>query len=436
MRITGLTVRNLGPFADLALEFPEGKDDTLADVYLFVGENGTGKSTLLHAIATALWPGGVGQSNLERLIRRTRTPDWYVRLDNSERSVVLEMPEKPTDDYQISSLLKTLGRPLDAMASFHPDRRANFAAFAYAGSRTFDQVFTRDVTQNDINWSISPLDFSRDQDTHEFAQWWVNRWLSAAGLKMNGEEAEAKAYLRTQELITAALRDITGLELRFDVDPRTRDLAVGIDGQRLAFSVLPEGLKSLLTWMGNLYARMDRLTWENDLPIEQRPFLLLLDEIDVHLHPTWQRKVLPIVQRLFPKAQIFATTHSPFVVGSAADARIYPLVRNPDGTARLMSPAEVGEEVQGNLSAGLLSRKGWSYPAILRQVFGVKETFDLGTTEDLNRFYELRNLVLKGRKPVLELQWAAQGLAKKYSTEVQDIVMDELRQTLIATLGR
>jgi hypothetical protein len=43
--------------------------------------------------------------------------------------------------------------------------------------------------------------------------------------------------------------------------------------------------------------RLDRIPWHNNTPVLQRQFLLLLDEIDIHLHPAWQRKVLPLVQR-------------------------------------------------------------------------------------------------------------------------------------------
>ena len=62
--------------------------------------------------------------------------------------------------------------------------------------------------------------------------------------------------------------------------------------------------------------------WEN------RPAILLIDEIENHLHPTWQRRVIPALLEHFPGLQIFATTHSPFVVaglkkgsGPSAEAR-------------------------------------------------------------------------------------------------------------------
>jgi predicted ATP-binding protein involved in virulence len=54
--------------------------------------------------------------------------------------------------------------------------------------------------------------------------------------------------------------------------------------------------------------------------------LLLADEIENHMHPLWQKRILGIIRRLFPNLQIILTTHSPFVVASMDGARIYTCV--------------------------------------------------------------------------------------------------------------
>ena len=68
---------------------------------------------------------------------------------------------------------------------------------------------------------------------------------------------------------------------------------------------------------------------------EKKPAILLIDEIENHLHPTWQRRVIPALLEHFPGLQIFATTHSPFVVaglkgraGSPAETRFRERSRN------------------------------------------------------------------------------------------------------------
>lgn len=60
------------------------------------------------------------------------------------------------------------------------------------------------------------------------------------------------------------------------------------------------------------------------------PGLLLIDEIENHLHPKWQKKIVGIIRRTFPNLQIILTTHSPFVVSSVEGARIYTCVSKGD----------------------------------------------------------------------------------------------------------
>ena len=106
--------------------------------------------------------------------------------------------------------------------------------------------------------------------------------------------------------------------------------------------LLPDGLKSIVSRIADLLMRLDRIPWVDDTPPMKRPFLLL-DEVDIHLHPSWQRKVLPIVQRMFPNAQIIASTHSPFVVASADDARIIALkVENGVASVESESDSQIG----------------------------------------------------------------------------------------------
>jgi hypothetical protein len=130
----------------------------------------------------------------------------------------------------------------------------------------------------------------------------------------------------------------------------------------VGFEVLPDGLRSLLAWLGDLLMRLDRIPWTTPGPVTDHPFVLLLDEVDVHLHPTWQARVLPMLERLFPAAQIFATTHSPFVIGSAKDASIHVFSVDEHGCATVAPPSP--------------SALGHSVDAILRGLMGVSASFD------------------------------------------------------------
>jgi predicted ATP-binding protein involved in virulence len=113
---------------------------------------------------------------------------------------------------------------------------------------------------------------------------------------------------------------------------------------------------------------------------EQRIFLFL-DEIEVHLHPAWQRNILPVVKKFFPNATIFLTTHSPFVVNSIDGAWIYEL-KVKDGKA---DPGEVTE-----------SKSSASYRSVLREVFDIEKPFGGETQDELDKFQQQRDQILRG----------------------------------------
>lgn len=77
------------------------------------------------------------------------------------------------------------------------------------------------------------------------------------------------------------------------------------DGEQRLFSLFVDIARELTRWDG-----FDRNIGEGEA-------IVLIDEIDVHLHPKWQRQIVPLLEDLFPRCQFIATTHSPFVIQSA-----------------------------------------------------------------------------------------------------------------------
>ena len=87
--------------------------------------------------------------------------------------------------------------------------------------------------------------------------------------------------------------------------------------------------------------------------------LVLLDEIDLHLHPEWQRVVLPTLSRALPNMQFVVTTHSPLVVGSLQAENLYSLVEEEGATVIKRLP----EQVQGRSSEQILLSPYFGLPS-------------------------------------------------------------------------
>ena len=151
-------------------------------------------------------------------------------------------------------------------------------------------------------------------------------------------------------------------------------------GQALSLGQLPDGVRSTLAWIADYLRRQEIFAWETGQP-GLRKGILLIDEVDAHLHPKWQRHILPAMRAAFPEVQIIVTTHSPFVIASCREARVHVLELDEKGraTARPPIPAPVGQRIG----------------ATIKDIFGVSSDYDLETEAELNEWNELERRRLR-----------------------------------------
>lgn len=311
MRIKKLHLENIGVFDSLNLEFQPNKRPGKAEIIMFTGENGTGKSTLLYALASAYDSG-----SCELLRQRFRT-----------------YPLNPLVEVFIEKNNETVSRCIT-----HEDSAENneqTMAFAYSGNRalkSYQFSGIQEITESPFDNALS---FVNSTDSAILTKWIVYNKAKEAFAFMKNEHAKAEKYRTAIQHIETFISEIVGFKIEFVLETEQKfNVVLNIEGQRLELDVLPDGLKSIISWIADLFMRMDRIP--NDSLFLERHFILFLDEIDIHLHPAWQRQILPVIQKLFPNAQIFVSTHSPFVVGSVSDAYVYKF-KLEKGVSRLDS---------------------------------------------------------------------------------------------------
>jgi energy-coupling factor transporter ATP-binding protein EcfA2 len=110
---------------------------------------------------------------------------------------------------------------------------------------------------------------------------------------------------------------------------------------------------------------------------EKQQAILLIDEIENHLHPTWQRRVIPALLEHFPQLQIFATTHSPFVVAGLKAGQVHQLRRDEHGNVTAHTNTE--------------DIIGWTADEICRKFLDVIDPTDAATAEAAEELRKLRN---------------------------------------------
>ena len=149
-----------------------------------------------------------------------------------------------------------------------------------------------------------------------------------------------------------------------------------IDGV-MPLNTMSQGTQSLIQWLAHLvigYAEY------YDFPdrLEDESGTLIVDEIDAHLHPAWQRGIIPTLARHFPNLQIFCSTHcSPLMLAGLGPGQVQLLTRDDD------------DQVQ--VSSNDFSVAGWSADQILRGLLGVRNPTDLQTIKDFDRLEYLNN---------------------------------------------
>jgi predicted ATP-binding protein involved in virulence len=135
-------------------------------------------------------------------------------------------------------------------------------------------------------------------------------------------------------------------DVKYDV-VQNKLVATAQDGRTLPFNMLSDGVKNMIGMVADIAYRCVILNPQFDGEAARlTPGIVLIDEIDLHLHPKWQHRVVEDLKRTFPKIQFFATTHSPFIIQSLRDNELINL-DNRDGEYVNGSIEDIVEDVQG-----------------------------------------------------------------------------------------
>ncbi|MBC7977606.1 MAG: AAA family ATPase [Myxococcales bacterium] len=440
MHIERLRLKDVGPFDDVTIDLAKGTDRQLADVYLLTGPNGTGKSTILYALASVI-AGNVAELGRDLLVDRMRTRRGMAALYADDATSLAAVLNDFTAENELSavgpfggptlplnhrtgalthldsgggwsryseSAAQFLTQPVDARPKF------DWAAFAYAGVRSVSDVQITSIQEPKQSPFDDSLSFVHTADTGQLANWIASQNFRRLKAKEAGHADRAEQLARTiRDIESVVAQIVDDPDFGFVITDEDDDVRVRWKGVVVRLGLLPDGLKSIVSWIADLLMRLDRIPWQDATPVLQRSFLLLLDEVDIHLHPAWQRKVLPLVQRMFPNAQIIASTHSPFVVTSVDDAQII--------TLKLRGRASVVDSVTA-------PQIGHSYTAVLRSIFGIDSEFDIDTEARLERFHAARQRLLAGDASArLDVDRLADELARR-SEELREVVGLELGQ--------
>jgi predicted ATP-binding protein involved in virulence len=169
----------------------------------------------------------------------------------------------------------------------------------------------------------------------------------------------------------------------------------------MALNTLSQGTQSLIQWLGHFLINLARYYGYPD-EIASKRSVLIIDEIDAHLHPSWQRRILPALTKAFPRLQIFCSSHSPLMPTGLKAGQVHLLSR--DSRNRVTVSRNETDVV------------GWSADEILRGLMDVSDPIDLETVEQLERLQTLRQKKRLSKHDASELDSLRKNVGSKLST--------------------
>ncbi len=344
MRILSLSLENIGPFDRAELEFIADPEAEKAPVTLITGENGAGKSIILDAIRGMF---GSRYCDLERSIWRGGTP---FRVD-----VSLAYANKKREFLRTDSVLFDKNLSLSVL-----DQGWATPVYPHLGEadvRRMASLVADGVALPE--WVVDYWRTTQATDSYEiqgFTRVDHRRFLKGAlqGTYSNQEvtnlicsfdyfrDAHVPLDKRRGEILFDVMSRIFKLSLldgHFDeVDRLNFTPMVFQSGQRVPLANMSGGNAYLIQHMISLLGKMFSyhvLRGTEPEAICDAPGLLLIDEAENCLHPRWQKLFIKNVQSIFTNLQIVATTHSPFILSSVENARVF--VCRFDGKSSVVS---------------------------------------------------------------------------------------------------
>ncbi|PTL81941.1 AAA family ATPase [Vitiosangium sp. GDMCC 1.1324] len=384
MYLRSLTLQNLKLLRDVAISFTRS-DGEVRPWTVFVGENGLCKTAILQAIALAASGSSLG----------------------SELADVAALPDRrqPSTELMLIGAEFTFGQEghkarsypgLERKHSLAPFVRSSIAAkntwrelvgsSRYVGvehTQVFDPI--REARRTQLpGWFVAGYGTARslprpnaiqgeglsDPIKQRLANLFDQGGLIATGFADVFEPAQAKAYTRVLRQVLVQgnlLPGVIDLELQSHGTVRTRqDL---LEAHRFELNVGGKSLKVPATWLSHGY--QGAIAWLADLighilleagrpvPPEKMEGLVLVDELDLHLHPRWQTSLVPALKSVFPRLQFIATTHSAMLLPGLDKDEVLVLRLDEEGNVYVAeAPASPSWLTGSEIFDAFFDRKG------------------------------------------------------------------------------
>ena len=383
MEIKYFNINNLGRFKEMGADLAP-TDEALSNITVFIGNNGAGKTSILKTLATSL--------------------SWFVARLRSEKGNGSPIPEdvilKGNSSASISVILSDDNHPSInlhkednhlykwTLARTVKGKKAQFNSELSAASRLADKYRTHLTDEEDASipliafypveravldiplkikerhnfLQLDGYDNSLNQgvDFRRFFEWFREREDSENETGIPQEvldnllakfEENSEIWRKLQSHMASSRdRQLTAVRtaisnfmpgfsnLRVRRKPRLH-MSIDKNGETLNVLQLSQGEKSLMALVGDIARRLAMMNPGLENPLNGDG-IILIDEVDMHLHPSWQRSIIKRLTETFPNCQFILTTHSPLVISDYKHVLVYSL----ENGELIQVPSQYGQD--------------------------------------------------------------------------------------------
>ncbi len=289
MKISKITIDNVRCFKHLEINLKT--EDGIMDWLVILGDNGVGKTTILRSIALGISE----QSGASGLIDEL-DGDW-IRKGHRRASIKIDVEPYPgckEEAFIITKFKKTVIEEVEVEQKVVPEKPNTFkwndlflcgygAARRQYGARTYSEYTVTDAVYTLFNYN------------HELQNPELNiRRAQSIGIKQDDIFNRLCRIIMLEE--NSITMDVTGIKVS------------GRWGSKMPMGALGDGYQATIAWILDLYGW--KLLYDNKVKDIELSGIVLLDEIEHHLHPKLKKRIVKLLNEQFPNIQFIITTHS------------------------------------------------------------------------------------------------------------------------------
>ncbi|MFK9095174.1 AAA family ATPase [Bacillus salipaludis] len=339
LRINWIDINDVNGIENLSLKLNDG-------VNLICGENGIGKTTILDCIASSF---NRHNKNVRTNVNSSQEGTWGISCSMNENSI-----------FEVFNL-----RDFERIGGNNRKFRFN------------NRIRSKEIINFSINRTSQTNIFYGNQFDY-IQRWMLENYYNENNLsnkKFYNLKIAQECFTRLDSRIKFSRVTERVLEQNDAISRKFADIYLETPSGEIPFDFLSSGYRSCLLILLGIIRQTEVTSGVKDVHLFDG--VILIDELDLHLHPEWQAKLIEILKWLVPKAQIIATTHSPHIIQTAKQKEVIALSYLNTKNKLNSEHAYVSNQYDF---------QGWTIEEILKDVMGMESSYSKNFSSILQDF--------------------------------------------------